>query len=151
MLCELGHQDTCLALEWFSNPKTTQVGKAGEGRHGKHKPEGGQGEGAGWESGDQGAKEKKALGTDDGEIAQEEKQTENNSKEQECENGNPVRAFNRSNMVTSTRRGDHFSSRILDRPRTKEKEASHGQCKRQPRRSLFPPVTCLVRLCTRKV
>lgn len=149
MLCKLGHQDTCLSPKRL-NPKTTQAGKAGEGRHRKHRPEGAQGEWAARESGNQGAREK-ALGTDDGEIAQEEKQTENNGREQECENGNPARAFNRSNMVTSTGRGDRFSSRILDRPRTKEKEASHGQCKRQPRRSLFPPVTCLVRLCTRKV
>lgn len=149
MLCKLGHQDTCLAPERL-NPKTTQVGKAGKGRHRKHRPEGAQGKGAARESGDRGAREK-ALGTDDGETVQEEKQTENNGKEQACENGNPARAFNRSNMATPTGRGDHFSSRILDRPRTMEKEASHGQCKRQPRRSLFPPITCLVRLCTRKV
>lgn len=88
---------------------------------------------------------------DDGETTQEENQRENNGREQECENGNPAKAFNRSNMATSTGRGDCFSSRILDRPRTKEKETSHRQCKRQPRHSLFPPVTCLVRLCTRRV
>lgn len=139
------------ALPWKRlNPKTTQVGEVGEGRHRKRRPEGAHGEGAAPESGDQGAREN-VLGTDDGEIAQEEKQTEDNGKEQECENGNPVGAFNRSNMATSTGRGDHFRSRILDRPRTKEKEASHGQCKRQSRRSLFPPVPCLVRLCSGKV
>lgn len=35
----------------------------------------------------------------------------------------------------STGTGEHFSSRILDRPRTKEKEATHRQCKRQPKHS----------------
>lgn len=60
-------------------------------------------------------------------MAQEEKQTENKGKEQHCENGNAVRACNRSNTATSTGKGDHLSGRILDRPRTKEKEASHGQ------------------------
>lgn len=47
----LGHQDTCLAPERL-NPKPTQVGIAGEGRHRKHRPEGTQGKGAAWESGD---------------------------------------------------------------------------------------------------
>lgn len=128
------------------NPKATQAEKAGEGRHKKHRPEGAQDKRTAQDSGDQGA-----LGTDDGEITQEENQTENNGKEQECENGNPVRTLKRNNTATSTGKGDHFSSSILDRPRTKEKEASHGQCNGQPRHSLFPPIPCLARLHTRRV
>lgn len=101
MLCKLGHQDTCLDPERL-NSKPTEVGTAGEGRHRKHWPEGTQGEEAAWESGDYQVWEE-ASGTDDGKITQEEKQTENNSKKQECKNRNPARAFNRSNMATSTR------------------------------------------------
>lgn len=83
MLCKLGHQDTHLAPESL-NPKTTQVGKAGERRQRKCRPEGAQGDGAAREPGDQAPREK-ALGRDGGEMAQEEKQTENNVKEQKTQ------------------------------------------------------------------
>lgn len=143
--------DTCLGLEKL-NPRTAPAWKAEEGRHWKHRPEGAEGEEAAWTSVDQGAREK-ALGTQGAEAVREENQTENSSKEQERENGNPVRAFNRSNMARSTGRGDHFSSRVLEKDQGQRRRKPVMGSVRDNQAITFPPVTCLlVRLCTtRKV
>lgn len=100
-------QDTKLALESL-HLKTIPIGKAGEestentGQKGLQTKQ--------WPR----SKRKGIRKTDDGEIVQEENQTENKGKDWEWENENPVRAFCKGT-------GEHFSSRILDRPRTKEK------------------------------
>lgn len=60
---------------------------------------------------DQGARQKAQKSAA---IAQEEKQTENNGKKQEHENGNPARAFNRSNTARTMGR-ERSSSRILEK------------------------------------
>lgn len=140
---------TYLGLERL-NPKTAPAWKAEEGRHWKHRPEGAEGEEAA-KSVDQGAREK-ALGTQGAEAVWEEKQTENRGKEQERENGNPVRAFNGSSMARSTGRGDHFSSRILEKDQGQRRRKPAVGSVRDNQDITFPPVTCLlVRLCTRKV
>lgn len=87
--CKLGHQDTQLALERL-NSKTTPVEKAGEGSTENTGQKGLQ-----TRQGPR-SKRKGIRNTDDGEIAQEENQTENKGKNQEWENENPVRAFNRN-------------------------------------------------------
>lgn len=119
--CKCGHQDTQLALERL-NPKTMPVGKAGEGSTESRGHKGlqtRQWPRSNW---------KGIRNTGDEEIVQEENQTK--KIKTRIRNGKM-----KTQWGHSTGTGEHFSSRILDRPRTKEKEATHRQCKRQPKHS----------------